>query len=485
MSLRWQILKPGVFLIEADGFRPVLFAPLQGLAMEVNQTYVQRFCAALDGDVSSAGSLGLTPEILESFIQTPPRLAGRLDPKWSSAFEPTNVTVFLTHKCTMRCSYCYCHGGEGRDMPWPVFEHAVKFTADNARRLGRGMNFSVHGGDVGACWSLFQNGVAFAERICAEAGIPLQMTIGTNGFYSDEQARYVAEHVHSATLSVDGAPPVHDRYRQTVNGQPTLDRILRTARIFEEKGITYSVRMTVTDEAVSALPEGVDYICQNTQAKAIRAEPLYCRGRAATRHLRAPDPESFVDAFRKASQVARSHGRELSYSGARLIGVFGSFCSYPEPTFGVTPEGNLTCCYEILHPDDPLRDPFFFGKIAEDGSRMDVDPARVDAIRAWARNRRAECAGCFCVNSCAGDCAAKVMDGALPEDDVPKRCRITRALVYDMIRAVLSGENPNPRTFIPRADIPEGTLCNCVDCSKPATRGEQGSGIRAEPGSAP
>jgi uncharacterized protein len=444
VAIRWQSLRPDIFAIETDDSPPVLYAPLQGVAMQVNQAYIRHFRAALDGDAVAMQLMGLSGEVLDSFVRPPQSLAWRLDPEWPRKFEPTGATVFLTHKCTMRCAYCYCHGGEGRDMPWPVFERAVRFVADNARRLGQTMKLNFHGGDPGACWGLFQKSVAFAERISAEAGIPLEMTIGTNGLYSDDQARYIADHVRDATLSIDGTSRVHDRCRRTVNGQPTLERVLQTARIFDEKGLSYFARMTVTGEDVAVLPESVDHICRNTQVKALRAEPLYSRGRAVTHGLHSPDPAAFVDAFRKALKVAQSHGRDLSYSGARVTGVQCAFCAYPEPTFGVTPEGNLTCCYEILHPEDPLRDPFFYGRIPEDGSAIQVDEERVATIRSWARTHRAACAGCFCVNTCAGDCAAKAMDGHRAGPESPARCEISRALVYDMILAVLSGGKPTP-----------------------------------------
>jgi uncharacterized protein len=174
----------------------------------------------------------------------------------------------------------------------------------------------------------------------------------------------------------------------------------------------------------------------------------------------------------------------LTYSGARLGGVFGSFCSYPAPTFGVTPEGNLTCCYEILHPDDPLRDPFFYGHIPPDGSSITVDNGRVAAIRSWARERREECAHCFCVYACAGDCAAKVMDSGLPRGQTPTRCRITQALVHDMLKAVLSGENPLQPAMVADRGGSGLAVCTCVDCPESVSARQAGAGRPGQQGEA-
>lgn len=466
MTIAWQVLSKNIFLVSADGSKPILYAPLQGVVMEVNQKYVDRFREVLQGNTSAATVLGLEPSVVERFIQTPPEAVRLLNPQWPSTFEPTSVTVFLTHKCTLRCAYCYCHGGEGIDMPWPVFERAARFTLDNARRLKHDFHLGFHGGDVGACWPLFQRCVGFVEQVCAEAGVKCVMSIGTNGFYTDDQARYVAQHINNATVSVDGTPAIHDEYRATASGQPSLSRILGSIKIFEANKMAYSVRMTVTGKSLPLLPECVEFICQNTQAGTIRAEPLYSRGRATSTNMAAFTPDQFVQAFRVARAVAKTHQRLLSYSGARLGGVFGSFCSYPAPTFGVTPEGNLTCCYEVLHPDDPLRDPFFYGQMPPDGSCVTVDKQRVATLRALAQQRREACAHCFCVYACAGDCATKVQDGALPANETPARCHITRALVYDMLWAVLSGENPLQPAIANSEDARPRTASSCVDCAK-------------------
>ncbi len=466
MDINWQALSKNVFLISADRSKSILYAPLQGLIMEVNQAYLDRFRQALGGNADAGRAVGLAPEILEQLIQTPPAAERRLNPQWPEAFEPTSVTVFLSHQCTLRCAYCYCRGGEGGDMPRPVFERAIRFTLEHARRQQRDFHLSFHGGDVGACWPFFQECVAFIKRVCGEAGVKPVLSLGTNGFYTEEQADYIATHINNATVSIDGIPAVHDRYRVAVGGRPSLAETLRSTRIFEAKGMAYSVRMTVTRDSLPLLPECVEHICRNTHAGTIRAEPLYSRGRAASSKLETPDPGAFVAAFREARRVAQDHRRILSYSGARLSGVYSSFCSYPAPTFGVTPEGHLTCCYEVLHPGDPLRNPFFYGHIPLDGSRVVVDAERVAAIRAWAKQRREACAHCFCVFACAGDCAAKVMDGASPAGEVPKRCHITRALVSDMLNAVLSGKNPLQQAPPGGGDGLPRAACACVDCSK-------------------
>jgi len=433
-------LSKNVFVVSRAGHRPLLYAPLQGIVLEVNDAYVDRFSAALQGDGEAAAALGIDMTTVEKLVSTPEDVQRRLHPHWPSSFEPASTTLFLTHGCTLRCTFCYCHGGLGSEMPWPVLERAVRFAADNARRQERDFHLSFHGGDVGACWPLFQDCVGFVEHLCADLGIRPVLALGTNGFYTRDQAEYISEHVASATVSLDGTPDLHDSFRATASGRPSSARVLDCIRVFEKTGLDYSIRMTVTQDSLPRFSECVEFICRNTRAGMIRAEPLYRRGRAADEGLMPPDVDDFVEGFRAASVVAGSMGRALTYSGVRFSGVFGSFCSYPSPTFGVTPEGNLTSCYEVLHPDDPLCEHFFYGHIPADGSDVIVDDERVAAIRARAEERRESCAHCFCVFACAGDCAAKVADAPLSEAGSSSRCRITRALTCDMLLSALAGE---------------------------------------------
>jgi len=443
-AVRGESLAPGVFVVSAGDAPLLLYVPLQGLVLEVNAEYITQFRRALAGDRAAAAVIGLSSEELARFSGVPEAMSSVLSPTWPGEFEPTSVTLFLTHKCTLRCTYCYCDGGVGRDMPWPVLERACRFTLENAKCLGRDLRVAFHGGDVGACWPLFVRAVEFIEEVAASVGVRHRFSIGTNGYYTAEQAAYLAAHIHDATVSIDGVASVHDACRVTASGGPSLERVLDTVRIFEREGVGYAIRMTVTAGSVERLVGSVAFLCQHTQACTIRAEPMYVRGRALALALMPPEPDEFVAAFREASAVARSFGRRLTYSGARIEAGAAAFCSYPRPTFGVTPDGDLTCCYEVLHPDDPLREEFFYGHIEPDGSAIVVDAARVDAIREGAARRRAGCAECLCVYSCAGDCAAKI-DGAGDRGPTRARCEITRTLVADLLRSALAGDSVGGR----------------------------------------
>jgi len=58
-------LSKNVFVVSRAGHRPLLYAPLQGIVLEVNDAYVDRFSAALQGDGEAAAALGIDMTTVE------------------------------------------------------------------------------------------------------------------------------------------------------------------------------------------------------------------------------------------------------------------------------------------------------------------------------------------------------------------------------------------------------------------------------------
>jgi uncharacterized protein len=434
-----DVLQGSLYCIQISENRHILYAPLHGLALLVNDTYRRTLVASLK-DSEALNILGVETRILKELTSMPPQAEKLIPSSWTQEFRPNSLTLFLTHKCTLRCRYCYCFGGRGKTMPLTLTQKAINIAAKNAADMGKQtFNLSFHGGDVGACWDLFTRTVSYTQERCVKLGLKTSISLGTNAFYTEQQASYIAHNMNNATVSLDGAPDCHDRYRCRSDGSPSSPEILRTLSIFDSCGFSYAIRMTVLADTVEQLPENVEFICTHSQAKQIRAEPMYLRGRAALADsvLRPPPPEQFVTQFKRARKIAQDYDRVLSYSGVRLGRIECTFCSHTEPTFGVTPEGNLTSCYEVLQPSDFLWDHFTYGQIDSKTGEMHIQHDSIRKIREAAVQKRENCRDCFCYTNCAGDCAAKATN--LLEDDgaIPDRCHITRSLTIDELQTLL------------------------------------------------
>ena len=87
---------------------------------------------------------------------------------------------------------------------------------------------------------------------------------------------------------------------------------------------------------------------------------------------------------------------------------------------------------------------YLLGKM-DDHARYDAeadgfvfDANKLEALSQLNVRSFAHCRDCFCKWHCAGDCAAKVLDGKRPEEHVGSvRCEVNRALTLDQIRDML------------------------------------------------
>jgi len=347
---------------------------------------------------------------------------------------PTQVALLLTERCNLRCRYCYASGGDGRrSMSFEVARAALRRIVANAVVTGV-QSITVHfhgGGEVTQVWRLLKRIHEEACRLAAEASLATYFTAGLNGVMSINRAREAVRLLDDATVSVDGLPMVQDRNRPTRGGRPSSAMVMRSLALFDAQGFRYGLRMTVVPGDEVLLADGIRYLCRETAATVIQAEPVYPLGRH--QNGAEPDPWAFIAAFRQAREIAVAQGRTLKYSGARFPQVTDVFCQAVTGAFAVMPGGQVCSCFEARE-DDPR---FVYG--AYDAGR---DGFRIDAQRHHrqlrnAVHQRPGCHDCIAKYHCAGDCAMKATVGGRDTT----RCIINRELTKDLILEGL-GEVP-------------------------------------------
>jgi uncharacterized protein len=205
---------------------------------------------------------------------------------------------------------------------------------------------------------------------------------------------------------------------------------MHAMRRFEAAGFPYGVRMTVTRDQIPRVPESVAFVCEHFSPDALQVEPAYQLGRWSDQP--SAETEEFIAAYREAQRIAAGHGREISYSAARLDVLTNHFCGITQDSFCLTPDGNVSACYEAFSESNPWARVFHYGEPQGEGYRFDLDV--LSHLRGQSVEHRAHCAGCFAKWHCAGDCAYKARQasngGLFRGDD---RCAITRALSLDQI----------------------------------------------------
>ena len=424
------------FMIELADDRYLVYAPLRRTAFVANGSMVGSIAAAQAGRFEPATSedvalarlleeLGLVGE-----PDTPPGAVPAGPPR------PVEITLLLTTACSLRCTYCYAAAGDTprQRMPLEVARRGIRFVLANAVETGSSaITVNYHGGgEPTASWSVLTRSFAFSRAEASALGIGVVGAAATNGVLSDRQVDWIVANLDGGiTVSFDGLPEVHDRYRVTARGGGSSQRVMRTMRRLDEAGYRYGIRVTVTADHIARLPDSIAFICASFRPAAIQVEPAYRLGR--WREAPGADTAAFLVAFREAQAVAARHGRTIDYSAARAGLMTSHFCGVSQDNFCLSPSGNVTACYEAFSEADGLADVFFYGRPGP-GSGYVFDAATVDGLRHRAVQSLAWCRGCFARWDCAGDCYYKALaTGGRGEYRGSERCHITRQLTKDQL----------------------------------------------------
>lgn len=423
------------FSIPLQDGRYVIYAPLRRAAYVGNASAINILADIHDGSYHrtsdpDGGMLELLRalEIVDGGPETQPITEFRGAP------EPTAVTLFLTTSCNLRCTYCYASAGDkpARSMPIDVARHGIDFVIANAVRQGvPRVEIAYHGGgEPTVNWKTLTGSLDYARARASAQGIAVHASLATNGVLSDARIDWIIANISDVSLSFDGEPEVHDRHRPTVGGHGSSARVIHTLERLDAVDFPYGLRMTVTADQIARLPDSVAFVCERFRPGRILVEPSYQLGR----WKEAPSAETaaFIAAYREAQARARELGREIQFSGARLGLLTNHFCGISQDSFSLSPDGNVSACYEAFSEDQPLASTFFYGK--PEGEAYAFNLPVLDHLRGQAVQHRGHCQGCFAKWSCGGDCyhRAKHADPAT-EFAGTDRCHIIRELTKDQI----------------------------------------------------
>jgi uncharacterized protein len=437
-------LSAEIFVIPLEQGRHIVYAPVRRAAFVANSRVVNLlndigegcFDPAADPDGALIGFLRRL-EILDAGPEVPP------ESTFEGAPEATSVTLFLTTTCNLRCTYCYASAGDtpAKTMSLDVAKRGIDFVAGNAaRKKVDTFEINYHGGgEPTGNWRVMTESLLYGRARSAELGLePPIASSASNGVLRDNQIDWIVANLNGGvSVSFDGLPSAHDRHRLTVLGQGSSERVMHTLRRFDAESYPYGVRVTVTLDQIPQLPDSVEFICSHFGARRIQVEPAYQLGR--WREAPSAETDGFIAAYRLAQERAARHGREIFFSAARLGSLTNHFCGVTQDTFALSPDGNVSACYEVFSEDNPWASTFFYGSPAEGERSYSFNLPVLNHLRHQAVQHRPFCQGCFAKWTCAGDCYHKSVSvtGAL-EFQGTDRCHITRELTKDQILAKIA-----------------------------------------------
>lgn len=431
------VLTAEIFIIPLPEQSFLVYAPLRRAAFVANREIVN-FLADLkeesfDESADADGSLVEFLRRMEILDAAPEELPVT---EFKGAPEPTSVTLFLTTACNLRCTYCYASAGDTptKNMPLEVAKSGIDFVANNAAKKGVPFFEVLYhgGGEPTVNWRTLTESFYYAKEKAEELNLGVRAASASNGVLKDAQIDWIIENLDSVNISFDGLPASHDRHRLTVLGQGSSHLVMHAIRRFDEANFPYGLRVTVTRDQIENLPDSIEFICSNFDVQEIQVEPAYQLGRWT--NAPSAETEDFIASYREAQGRARAYGREITYSAARLGLLTNHFCGVSQDSFALSPDGNVSSCYEVFSEDNPWANFFFYGKPEKEKGKYRFSLPVLNNLRNLAVQNREFCQGCFAKWSCAGDCFHKslTINGG-EEFQGSDRCHITRELTKDQI----------------------------------------------------
>jgi uncharacterized protein len=430
-----SIKQSELFLIR-DEKSPILYAPLKQLSARLNESAVDSVIRRINGE-------NLLPEdepvieILENHGFFNEDII-----KEDIARPVTEVTLFISDGCNLRCRYCYASAEKIRHtMPAEVGKAAVDYIADNAISSGeKDIYVSFHGnGEPFTAFPVMKKICEYAKEKADNMGLKVTFSVASNGCFNDEIADWVMAWMDNVNISFDGPEDLQNAQRPFPDGSPSFPNVDKTLRRLNDAGKPFGIRTTLTSESVTRLPEIAAFIKDNyPDCNQLHVEPVWESGRSIKSMVHTPDAAVFVDSFIKAKKVLEKTGIGLTFSTLKNENRSIYFCSVSKDSFVVTADGLVTACYEVCEECDERAFQFIYGKYDPSINDFVFDDKKKEALHRLKVTNIPYCKDCFCKYHCAGDCPAKLIGNKEPaEHQGSTRCDMTRALTLHQIAAEL------------------------------------------------
>ncbi|MCJ7680459.1 MAG: radical SAM protein [Candidatus Aminicenantes bacterium] len=423
-------LSDQVFCIPLNESRYIIYAPLKRTAFIGNAELVNVVHARLKQPESKGVDIPFLDD-LDFFSPEPPP---------ADEFAPTgtvydSLILFLTNRCNLRCTYCYASAGDFpvQNMSPDIAEAAVRFVSEEVRREGlEEMTIGFHGGGEPTInMPLLRQVVDLSMETAERDSVRLNLSGSFNGYWSESVRSFILAHFTDISLSFDGLAEVQNNQRPVAGGGGSFDRVIETLYALDQSPVRYGIRMTVTEAGIDRLPQSIDYICQRFSPEKIQIEPVFLEGRARNYKSLLKNHDNFVSRYMESYRIAEKFEIPLFYSGAQLDVLTTRFCLASCRALVVTPEGNITTCFEIFGSSHPLAENYLIGEY--NGHEFVIDKEKRQAVFDRTVDTIPYCRDCFAKWHCAGDCAVKSGAVTKLQEQHSGRCRINRELLKHLI----------------------------------------------------
>lgn len=303
-------------------------------------------------------------------------------------------TIYLTTRCNFSCSYCYEDFNDFIDLNEDKLIDILQFIFKYDKSPKILIDFM--GGEPLLKKELIYKALEYIAANYPEREVKYYMTTNCS-MMDDSFIELMKNSVFTARLSFDGCKEAHDLNRITKNGESYHDKILKNILKVRDRGIPYSIRMTITENTIPYIynnivflhEHGLDSICMIPDVNMKFSE------------------ESLGEFKRQVELVAdyyiQEYDMERKFSVDQFDGkIFSMLCDYGNcfcmcdagvGSFKILPDGNIYPCGFLTNDEK-----FIIGNI-KDG--IDVNCAKKLANSLY-NNHDKKCEECNIKDFCHG-----------------------------------------------------------------------------------
>ena len=313
------------------------------------------------------------------------------------------LTLCLTHDCTLRCRYCYAGRKYAHAMSRETAERGMDIGLAEAARTGRGVDLSFFGGEPLLEWELLQHCHDYLKQRAAAQGVRVRFGITTNGtLLTRERLEWLAERDFLVGLSIDGSPAMHNRNRCYADGLGSHAEVAAALELMQQFPALRSKIICVVNPANHhLLVEGVQWLhahhrgtiglnfdfwseWSDTQFESLQARLELLQ-------------QAILESYRSGSPMRVANFEDKMRSALRPPDTPCTQCRIGEQEIAISVDGNFFPCSRLVGEGDNPE--LTFGHV-----NTGIDRAKQQLIIAQRGNATPECKVCAlrhrCMNSC-------------------------------------------------------------------------------------
>lgn len=280
--------------------------------------------------------------------------------------ELRQISLNVTHKCNLKCDYCYgedgSYGGPAIHMSKDTAKQAVDFLIRSSADSDH-CRLTFFGGEPLLNFDLVKYVVQYARDEGSKHNKEMYFGMTTNGLILDEKKiDFLLKEKIDMTFSFDGPKFIHDRNRRLRNGKTRSSydliypNILRFIEKAEKRNAFYCFRATITRPGILDIYDLVDFF-NSFKTKEIHYDTAEYQNGISPRGL-AISEEDLIIYRQKVKEVARDFERGGAKYDSLLSGPLRSIqkqvkrnnvCLTPGSRFvSVSAEGDIYPCHRLV-----------------------------------------------------------------------------------------------------------------------------------------